>query len=83
MSQPAKYPEHPDLAPRMDGIEPFHVMALLGEARELEQQGRDIIHLEVGEPDFNTPQPIIEAGIAALQQGDIHYTSSLGLAWHP
>ena len=79
MSQSAKYPGHPDLAPRMDGIEPFHVMALLGEARELERQGRDIIHLEVGEPDFNTPQPIIEAGIAALQQGDIHYTSSLGL----
>ncbi len=70
----------PGLAPRMDSIEPFHVMALLGEARELEQQGRDIIHLEVGEPDFNTPQPIIEAGIKALQQGDIHYTSSLGLA---
>ncbi len=80
MSQPAKHSGHPDLAPRMDGIEPFHVMALLGEARELERQGRDIIHLEVGEPDFNTPQPIIEAGIAALQQGDIHYTSSLGLA---
>ncbi len=80
ISQPAKYPEHPDLAPRMEGIQPFHVMALLGEARELERQGRDIIHLEVGEPDFNTPQPIIEAGIAALQQGDIHYTSSLGLA---
>ena len=80
MSQPAKHSGHPDLAPRMDGIEPFHVMALLGEARELERQGRDIIHLEVGEPDFDTPQPIIEAGIAALQQGDIHYTSSLGLA---
>lgn len=67
------------LSPRMANIEPFHVMALLGKARELERQGRDIIHLEVGEPDFNTPQPIIEAGIAALQQGKIHYTPSLGL----
>lgn len=72
-------PHNTDLAARMNSISPFHVMALLGEARKLERQGRDIIHLEVGEPDFNTPQPIIDAGINALQQGDIHYTSSLGL----
>ncbi len=72
-------PHNTDLAARMNSISPFHVMALLGEARELERQGRDIIHLEVGEPDFNTPQPIIDAGINALQHGDIHYTSSLGL----
>ncbi len=76
MSQSARFKS---LAPRMKNIQPFHVMALLGEARKLQQQGRDIIHLEVGEPDFNTPQPIIDAGIAALQQGDIHYTPSLGL----
>ena len=67
------------LAPRMDGIEPFYVMSLLGKAKALEQQGRDIIHLEVGEPDFKTPQPIIDAGIEALRQGNIHYTASLGL----
>jgi aspartate/methionine/tyrosine aminotransferase len=67
------------LASRMSLIEPFHVMALLGKAKALEQQGRDIIHLEVGEPDFKTPQPILEAGIAALKQGDVHYTPSLGL----
>ena len=67
------------LAERMAGIKPFHVMSLLGKARALQQQGRDIIHLEVGEPDFNTPQPIIEAGIRALEQGDIHYTPSLGM----
>lgn len=67
------------LAKRMESIQPFHVMALLGKARALEQQGKDIIHLEVGEPDFNTPQPIIEAGIRALEKGDIHYTPSLGL----
>lgn len=67
------------LAPRMETIKPFHVMSLLGQARALEQQGRDIIHLEVGEPDFNTPQPILEAGIEALQQGEIHYTPSMGL----
>jgi len=67
------------LAKRMAGIKPFHVMSLLGKAKELEQQGRDIIHLEVGEPDFNTPQPIIDAGINLLKQGDVHYTPSLGL----
>lgn len=67
------------LAQRMESIEPFHVMSLLGKAKTLEQQGRDIIHLEVGEPDFKTPQPIIDAGIEALRQGDIHYTPSLGL----
>ena len=67
------------LAARMDSIRPFHVMSLLGQARALEQQGRDIIHLEVGEPDFNTPQPILDAGIEALRQGNVHYTPSLGL----
>ena len=70
---------HMTLAKRMERIEPFHVMSLLGKAKALEQQGRDIIHLEVGEPDFNTPQPIIDAGIEALKRGDIHYTPSLGL----
>ena len=67
------------LAARMENIKPFHVMSLLGQARAMEQQGRDIIHLEVGEPDFNTPQPILDAGIEALKEGDIHYTPSLGL----
>lgn len=63
----------------MKDIQPFHVMSLLGKAKALEQQGRDIIHLEVGEPDFNTPQAILDAGMEALRQGDIHYTPSLGL----
>ena len=67
------------LAQRMETIKPFHVMSLLGKAKALEQQGRDVIHLEVGEPDFNTPQPIIDAGIIALQAGKVHYTPSLGL----
>lgn len=71
--------KHMPLAKRMQSIQPFHVMSLLGKARALEQQGRDIIHLEVGEPDFNTPQPIIDAGIEALKRGDIHYTPSLGM----
>ena len=60
-------------------IEPFRVMAILGRAREMQAQGRDIIHMEVGEPDFPTPEPIVEAGIAALRAGHTHYTPALGL----
>ncbi len=67
------------LAPRMKDIQPFHVMSLLCRAKELEQQGRDIIHLEVGEPDFATPPAILEAAMQALRRGDTQYTPSLGL----
>lgn len=67
------------IADRMDDIQPFHVMALLGRARELEAQGRSIIHMEIGEPDFVTAQPIIDAGIAALEAGQTHYTPTMGL----
>ena len=63
----------------MAEIEPFHVMALLARARELEAQGRSIVHMEIGEPDFPTPQPICEAGIAALAKGELFYTPALGL----
>jgi len=63
----------------MSGIEPFHVMALLARAQALEAQGRSIIHMEIGEPDFPTPQPICEAGMRALQKGDVFYTPALGL----
>jgi aspartate/methionine/tyrosine aminotransferase len=63
----------------MDGIAPFHVMAILARAQALEAAGHDIIHLEIGEPDFATPAPIVEAGIAALRAGHTHYTGALGL----
>jgi aspartate/methionine/tyrosine aminotransferase len=66
-------------AERMRSIQPFHVMALLARARELEAEGRSIIHMEIGEPDFITPQPIIDAGIRALQAGYTHYTPAVGL----
>jgi aspartate/methionine/tyrosine aminotransferase len=66
-------------AERMQSIQPFHVMALLARARELEAAGRSIIHMEIGEPDFVTPQPIIDAGIRALQEGYTHYTPAVGL----
>ena len=64
---------------RLDDIQPFHVMELLRRARELEAQGRDIIHMEVGEPDFATPQPVIDAATRFLAGGDVHYTPALGL----
>ena len=67
------------VARRMGDIEPFHVMELLGRARELEAQGRSIIHMEIGEPDFTTPQPIIDAAQQALAEGKTHYTPALGL----
>ncbi len=67
------------IADRMASIQPFHVMALLARARELEAAGRSIIHMEIGEPDFITPRPVIEAGLAALQQGKTHYTPATGL----
>lgn len=67
------------LALRAQSISPFHVMDILAEAKRLETCGRDIIHLEVGEPDFSTAQPIIDAGIKALQDGKTHYTPALGL----
>jgi aspartate/methionine/tyrosine aminotransferase len=68
------------LARRMARIQPFHVMALLARARELEAGGRSIIHMEIGEPDFVTPQPVIDAGIRALREGRTHYTPAVGLA---
>ncbi|OQX11212.1 MAG: aminotransferase [Thiothrix lacustris] len=66
-------------AARMREIQPFHVMALLAEARQREAAGQDIIHLEVGEPDFPTPAPIVAAGIRALQMGQTKYTPACGL----
>jgi aspartate/methionine/tyrosine aminotransferase len=63
----------------MAEIEPFHVMALLARARELEAQGRSIVHMEIGEPDFPTPEPVLRAGIRALEKGDLFYTPTPGL----
>jgi len=67
------------IAQRLNSITPFHAMALLARARELEARGRAIVHMEIGEPDFATPQPVVEAGIRALQQGKTHYTPAVGL----
>lgn len=66
---------------RINDIQPFHVMALLARAKELEASGKDIVHMEIGEPDFPTPAPIIEAGIKSISEGDVHYTPAVGLPW--
>ncbi len=60
-------------------IPPFLVMEILERAQELERQGRSIIHLEVGEPDFPTPDCIKEAAIRALHNGETHYSASVGI----
>ena len=60
-------------------IPPFIVMEVLEKAHELERQGRHIIHLEVGEPDFPTPQCICDAAEVAMKKGETHYTHSLGI----
>ena len=67
------------LAARVDDIEPFHVMEVQTAARALEAAGRDIVHLEIGEPDFPTPQPVIDAAQRAIAGGNLYYTSALGL----
>lgn len=69
----------PHIAKRTERIAPFRVMALLAEARKLEAQGHDIVHMEIGEPDFSTAEAICQAGIEALQQGITHYTPATGL----
>ncbi|TNF33731.1 MAG: aminotransferase, partial [Gammaproteobacteria bacterium] len=69
----------PHLAAKMDQIQPFHVMDLLARARQLEMQGRSIIHLEIGEPDFSTADTILAAGHRALDHKYTHYTPATGL----
>ncbi|MEN8176062.1 MAG: aminotransferase class I/II-fold pyridoxal phosphate-dependent enzyme [Pseudomonadota bacterium] len=66
-------------ASRMAHIQPFHVMELLARARALEARGHDIVHMEIGEPDFATPASIVAAGHDALEAGHTHYTPAVGL----
>lgn len=67
------------LASRMANIVPFEVMEISSAARKLERDGHDVIHMEVGEPDFRTPQPIIDAAIAALNSQPMYYSSAIGM----
>jgi len=66
-------------AARVAEIEPFHVMEVQTAARALEAAGRTVVHMEIGEPDFPTPEPVIAAAQRAIAGGGIFYTSALGL----
>jgi len=60
-------------------IAPFEVMDVLARAHELELAGRRVLHMEIGEPDFTAPAPVVEAGVRALREGRTAYTPTLGL----
>jgi (5-formylfuran-3-yl)methyl phosphate transaminase len=60
-------------------IPPFLAMDVLERAMDMAADGEDVIHLEVGEPDFDTPRNIVQAGIEALLAGKTHYTASIGI----
>jgi aspartate/methionine/tyrosine aminotransferase len=68
-----------ETAARVAEIDPFHVMEVQTAARALEAAGRTVIHMEIGEPDFPTPAPVIAAAQCAIADGGIFYTSALGL----
>lgn len=63
-------------AAKLEGQPMFKVLA---KVQELERQGRDIVHFEIGDPDFNTPANIVNAACESLKRGETHYTSSMGL----
>ena len=61
---------------RIKGQEMFQILA---KAKKLEKSGMDILHFELGDPDFSTPENIVEAACKSLRVGDTHYTASSGL----
>jgi aspartate aminotransferase len=67
------------LARRMSRLGTETAFEVLVKARALEAKGRDIVHLEIGEPDFDTPRNVVDAGVKALQGGWTHYGPSAGL----
>src|SRR6185437_1907010 len=77
-SQPASIDKR--LAARMSRLGTESAFEVLARAKALEAQGRHVIHLEIGEPDFATPEAVVEAGVRALREGHTHYTPSPGIA---
>lgn len=67
-------------ARRAAEIQPFEVMEVLARAHALEAAGRRVVHMEIGEPDFTAPAPVVEAAVQALRAGLTAYTPSLGIA---
>jgi aspartate/methionine/tyrosine aminotransferase len=68
-----------DPARRMAAITPFRTVDVMEAAWAAERAGRSIVHFEVGEPDFGTPPPVVEAAAKATADGRVRYTSSLGI----
>ncbi len=67
------------LASRMSRLGTETAFEVLNRARALEKQGKDIVHLEIGEPDFDTPANVVQAGVDALHKGWTHYGPAAGL----
>jgi len=67
------------LAARMADIEPFHVMDVQNRAHDLEAAGRRIVHMEIGQPDFPAPPPVVDAAVEAIRTRRLGYTDSTGL----
>lgn len=67
------------LAKRVDALTPSSTLAITAKAKELKAQGHDVIGLGAGEPDFNTPQYIIDAAIKSMEEGHTKYTPAAGL----
>ncbi len=68
-----------DITARAKRIEPFYVMELLEQARDMEGRGQVVVHMEIGEPDFKTSEPVKEAAIQAIREDQTFYTESLGI----
>ena len=66
-------------ASRLRDIEPFRVVEVLTRAKEMAAAGRDIVHMEAGEPDFATAKPIVDAAKKALDNGHTYYTPATGI----
>lgn len=64
---------------KAEALKPFIALDVMERAHQIEIDGTDVVHLEVGEPDFDTPGPVVEAAIQALHEGKTHYTDSLGI----
>jgi aspartate/methionine/tyrosine aminotransferase len=69
----------PRVPPNVEALEPFLAMQVMERARELERSGESIVHLELGEPDFDPPREVLEACRTALAQGHTRYTDSRGM----
>src|SRR5258706_16059456 len=70
---------NPPTSHRAREIEGFEVRDVLPRAHALEAAGRHVLHMEIGEPDFGAPEPVVEAGVRALREGRTAYTATLGL----